>query len=346
MKDAVTADPGRAAQRRNPRPPQPSAEALALFAEAEGEWGGLRLEPRLVALPPSPVMRLPPVSYIRRLNTTRLLPARYSESVLTRIAANDEDLQLIFALDNATNDRLLAEQNLKLGVSARELVYDVPNSRIINAAFTHPHPQGGRFSLPDRGAWYASFELATSKAEVLFHRMLQFEEIAWQKPEELDYDQYLADFTGSFHDLRPEAFAPAVAVASATPVPQGEDHLTIEARAETGSEAEQGAPPLVPSTAAEFADCLDPESYISSQRLTLQLLKAGSLGVLYPSARLRGGHCVACFRPGMVSNVRKRDLFRLTWYPDKAPTFVRCARTRAGSEPGPAPAESTRKSSS
>jgi hypothetical protein len=291
-------------------------------------------------------MRLPPVSYVRRLNTTRLLPARYSESVLTRIGASDEDLQLIFALDNATNDRLLAEQNLKLGVSARELVYDVPHARIINAAFTHPHPQGGRFSLSSRGAWYASFELATSKAEVLFHRRLQFEEIAWQEPEELDYDQYLADFTGSFHDLRPEAFAPPRPEANGAALPESEGPLTIEARAETGSASEEGMLPLVPLTAAEFADCLDPQSYISSQRLTIQLLKAGSLGVLYPSARLRGGHCVACFRPGMVSNVRKRDLFRLTWYPDKAPTFVRCARTRAGLEPGPTPAEAARKSSS
>ena len=31
--------------------------------------------------------------------------------MLTRIADNDEDLQLIFELDNATNARLLAEEN-------------------------------------------------------------------------------------------------------------------------------------------------------------------------------------------------------------------------------------------
>ena len=52
-----------------------------------------------------------PVSNIRRFDTHRLLPAKYSpnyDSVLTRIADDDEDLQLVFELDNATNARLLA----------------------------------------------------------------------------------------------------------------------------------------------------------------------------------------------------------------------------------------------
>ena len=81
-----------------------------------------------------------PVSNLRRFDTHRLLPAKYSpnyDSVLTRIADNDEHLQLIFELDNATNARLLAEENLSPGISARELVFHVPNYRVINAAFTH-----------------------------------------------------------------------------------------------------------------------------------------------------------------------------------------------------------------
>jgi RES domain-containing protein len=145
-----------------------------------------------------------PVSNIRCFDTHRLLPAKYSpnfDSVLTRIA-DDEDLPLIFELDNATNARLRAEEGLSPDINARDLVYDVPYYRVINAAFTHANPLGARFSTPHRGAWYAAFELATAKAEVLFHKSVEFAEIDWKEREEIQYDDYLADFTAPFHDLR------------------------------------------------------------------------------------------------------------------------------------------------
>ena len=102
-----------------------------------------------------------PLTDLRRFDTHRLLPAKYSpnyDSVLTRIADNDEDLQRIFELDNATNARLLAEENRSPGISQRELVFHVPNYRVINAAFTHSHPLGARFSTPERGAWAVRFD--------------------------------------------------------------------------------------------------------------------------------------------------------------------------------------------
>jgi RES domain-containing protein len=161
-----------------------------------------------------------PLTDLRRFDTHRLLPAKYSpnfDSVLTRIADDDEQLQLIFELDNATNGRLLAEENRSPGISQRELVFHVPNYRVINAAFTHPNPLGARFSTPERGAWYAAFELATAKAEVIFHKSIEFAEIDWQEREEIGYDDYLADFTAAFHDLRgvvDEALSPSSYVRS------------------------------------------------------------------------------------------------------------------------------------
>ncbi len=146
-----------------------------------------------------------PITNLRRFDTHRLLPAKYSpnyDSVLTRLETNEEQLHLLFELDNATNARLQSEANLRPGISARELVFHIPHYRIINAAFTHANPLGARFSTPERGAWYAAFELATSKAEVLFHKGVEFAEINWKEREEINYDDYLADFTASFHDLR------------------------------------------------------------------------------------------------------------------------------------------------
>jgi len=141
---------------------------------------------------------------IRRNDTHRLIPSKYSEdgaSVLTRIADDDEHLSAIFDLDNATNDRLTAENNLLPGIGIDELVFGVPYFRIVNAAYCHAHPLGSRFNGPERGAWYAAFELATAQAEVAFHKTIELTEVNWLD-EEVTYDDYLADFSAEFHDLR------------------------------------------------------------------------------------------------------------------------------------------------
>jgi RES domain-containing protein len=151
---------------------------------------------------------LPPISLIRQYDTHRLIPAKYSEggeSVLVRVADSDDDLAKIFDLDNATNDRLLAENGLFPGIGIHELVFGVPYYRIVNAAFCHAHPLGSRFNAPDRGAWYAAFELETAQAEVAFHKWQELVEVNWLE-EDVTYDHYLADFSAEFHDIRSNDF--------------------------------------------------------------------------------------------------------------------------------------------
>jgi RES domain-containing protein len=62
-----------------------------------------------------------------------------------------------------------------------------------------------------------------------------------------------------------------------------------------------------------FRKCLDPVSYSASQRLSAQLLAAGSPGIVYPSVRHKGGTCLACFRPALVNNVRKAASINITF---------------------------------
>ena len=148
---------------------------------------------------------IPPTSPIDQRDTHRLIPAQYADggvSVLARLTDDPETLEGIFELDNATNDRLLAESRLAPGIDERELVFGIPSYRIINAAFCHPSPSGSRFSSADRGVWYASFELQTSHAEVSYHRRLWLQETNWNEPDESEYVDYLADFRAEFHDLR------------------------------------------------------------------------------------------------------------------------------------------------
>lgn len=213
---------------------------------------------------------LPRTSLVRRHDTHRLIPSKYrddSASVLVRIADDEPHLADVFELESATNDRLLAESDRLAEIGTHELLFGVPHCRIVNAAFTHPHPLGGRFNGPHRGAWYAAFELRTAQAEVAFHKTVALAEIA-RFEDDVTLDDYLADFSAELHDLRaPGALAP----------------------------------------------CLDPDSYVQSQALGARLLRAGSLGVVFPSVRRQGGTCLACFRPALVTNVRKAKTYRFRW---------------------------------
>ncbi len=212
---------------------------------------------------------------IDQRDTHRLIPARFAEdgaSVLTRLTDNAKLLDGIFELDNATNDRLLAESGRLPGVDARELVFGIPSYRVINAAFCHARPDGSRFNSPDRGAWYASLELATAQAEAAYHRQLWLRETNWAEEESADYAEYLADFRAEFHDLRHS---------SARKVNRHDDYLS-------------------------------PDSYKASQALAAGLLQGGSAGVVYPSVRRAGGTCIVCFRPVLVTNVRKGSTFTCT----------------------------------
>jgi len=167
----------------------------------------------------------PATSLVRRNDTHRLIHSKYSDdgsSVLAQIADSNGQLADIFELDNATNDRLRAENDLLPGIGVRELLFGVPYYRVVNAAFTHAHPLGSRFNGPDRGAWYATFEIRTAQAEVAFHKAVQLAEVG-RFEDDVTFDDYLTDFSGSFHDLRgaddrsdcldPDTYVPSQALA-------------------------------------------------------------------------------------------------------------------------------------
>lgn len=147
----------------------------------------------------------PRVADVLRDDTHRLIPSRYidrDESVLTRLTNDPDDLKALFVLEGATNERLLGEAGLLPGITVRELVFGVPCSHVINAAFTHANPFGNRFNGPQRGAWYAGFARRTSEVEVAYHRGKELQEIQWEEAESFSYVDFLADFRGEFHDVR------------------------------------------------------------------------------------------------------------------------------------------------
>lgn len=149
-------------------------------------------------------MRRPPLSFLRRADTVRLLPSRFADqetSVLAPLSEDTAHLKDLFDLDNATNQRLAAERGAALGIGVDELVFGVPNFRIINAAYAYPRPEGSRFNSGDRGAWYCAFETRTALAEIRFHKTVEYAEIGYFH-DTVSYQALLADFSAEFHDLR------------------------------------------------------------------------------------------------------------------------------------------------
>jgi RES domain-containing protein len=93
----------------------------------------------------------------------------------------------------------------------------VPEAHVVNAAFTHPGPYGGRFNDSRRGAWYAGVALETSIHEVAFHKRRFLKDARIHECLPFDYADFLADFSGRFHFLndseREQSLQPA-------PIPQ------------------------------------------------------------------------------------------------------------------------------
>ena len=118
-----------------------------------------------------------------------------------RIADNEDDVNALLELEQATNGRLLAESGYAPDIHPLELVFRVPFDHIINATFTYPHPEGSRFNSAKRGAWYAAFDFETALTEVIYHKTQALWEIGFYH-DTVEYQGFLADFTGEFHDIR------------------------------------------------------------------------------------------------------------------------------------------------
>lgn len=146
----------------------------------------------------------PPAITLRRRDTHRLIPSRFGDAPPP---AHDSERAATDRLEQATRD---TAPPLPGGPDPAHLVADVPWAHIINAAFSFAHPQGSRFNGPDRGAWYAGFDRATSIAEVAWHRSLLLADLGWP-PTAMTFDDWLADFAGAFHDLRGPGFAACLA---------------------------------------------------------------------------------------------------------------------------------------
>jgi hypothetical protein len=143
----------------------------------------------------------PPVRRIKARNTSRLIPSRFPPTGILDLIAAPEDLPIVTALEDWTNDRISSELGLLMTIPKSEWVIGTPHASVVMAAYCHPHPEGGRFNDASRGAWYAALSLETAIVETVYHRTQELEEIGVYETR-VEMRQYLADFDCPLHDVR------------------------------------------------------------------------------------------------------------------------------------------------
>jgi RES domain-containing protein len=162
-----------------------------------------------------------------RLVTT----ARLRDSVLKALADTEDELAAIAEIEAVTSSRLMAQDHGIDGVAAEELVYNVPHSIFINAAFSYAKPgELNRFNDAHRGAWYAALDVATSLAEVSYH-MTEFLSLTGVFEAVVDYAELFASLAGEYADLRQHPSHPALNPDPALGYPAG-NALALAVRAQ------------------------------------------------------------------------------------------------------------------
>jgi len=142
----------------------------------------------------------PPLAAVVWRPSHRIVPSIFPPRGLFDAVADPADLDAVFALEALTNDRL-REQLGHLRRIPPERRVSGPGTTPVMSAFTHVHPDGGRFSTAKFGAYYAARELPTGIAETVYHRE-RFLRASKEPPIDLQMRSYQGNVRADLHDVR------------------------------------------------------------------------------------------------------------------------------------------------
>lgn len=133
----------------------------------------------------------------------RLVPSHFPPISLFETVADPEDLEIVYAVEALTNDRLRDEAGELRLVAASDRIAG-PGSTPVMAAFTHIGV-ASRFTDGRYGVYYAARTLQTAIAETRYHRETFLR--ATQEPDtELTLREYVGKVAQPLHDIRAENF--------------------------------------------------------------------------------------------------------------------------------------------
>ena len=207
----------------------------------------------------------------------RLIPeTRHKPPVLRGLVDSDEEMAILAELECETSARLIAEREGSPALDRRELAFLRRDHDL--RVYGHSHVNAAFTYTRSSGNRFNSGDRGAWYCS--YDILTSTEEVAYHRTRELSY-------IGLFED---EARYVALLADFSGRFPDLSDEPTHVA--------------LDP----------DPEiGYPSGQILALSLRKEGHRGLLYPSARKRGGRCFVAFDPGIVQNVRPGASLKIIW---------------------------------
>lgn len=129
----------------------------------------------------------------------RIIPSCFPPINLFETVADPEDLEIVFAIEARTNDRLRDEVG-QIGLIKPEDRISGPGSSVVMAAFTHiGNPS--RFTDGSFGVYYAAYSLETAIAETVYHRE-RFLQATDEAPLEITMRVYVGEIKKSMLDVR------------------------------------------------------------------------------------------------------------------------------------------------
>ncbi|MEX0808998.1 MAG: RES family NAD+ phosphorylase [Dongiaceae bacterium] len=143
---------------------------------------------------------VPPLARVSWRPSWRIVPSRFPPIAIFERVVDPADLDAVIAIESLTNERLRDEIG-EIGLVPPDDRISGPGSSAIMAAFTHPNPEGSRFSDGSYGVYYAAHDIDTAIAETRYHRE-RFMRATREARMELDMRVYVADLGGKLHDLR------------------------------------------------------------------------------------------------------------------------------------------------
>jgi len=141
-----------------------------------------------------------PVTGVKWHPCYRIIPSRFPPINLFEEVADPADLEVIYAIEALTNDRLRQEVGDIDLVPVEDRVSG-PGTSPIMAAFTHLNSDGDRFTDGSFGVFYASPSVETAVAETKYHRA-KFMLATKEPAQELDMRVYAVDLEADLHDIR------------------------------------------------------------------------------------------------------------------------------------------------
>lgn len=130
----------------------------------------------------------------------RIVSSRFPPVGAFDRVASPADLDAVLALEGMTNQRLRQELG-QLQLVPPERRASGPGTTPVMAAFTHPNPEGSRFSDGSYGVYYSALDRDTAIRETVHHRELLLRRTQ-EPPTRLEMRCYVATLHGAVDDIR------------------------------------------------------------------------------------------------------------------------------------------------